>query len=174
MNKVKLGLGLVIVVSSITVGVYFANAQRQPMAFTTSSSLAEQPATEVNQAFRTEELGRLINEERGKAGLYSLTIDQRLDNSADAKCQDMLTRDYVAHDSPDGVTAADLVEAQGIRTRTGENLASGYETESQVLTAWLNSPSHKSLILHTERTHIGMAHCRDDKAVLTVLHSVKL
>ncbi len=45
-----------------------------------------------------------VNDERTKAGLPSLTWNDNIATLAFAHSQDMLTKNYYEHDSPDGVT----------------------------------------------------------------------
>src|SRR5688572_25275492 len=48
------------------------------------------------------QLHELVNQERVKAGLSPLTIDERLTASSAAKCADMVAKNYWGHKSPDG------------------------------------------------------------------------
>ncbi|BAF60352.1 Uncharacterized protein PTH_2171 [Pelotomaculum thermopropionicum SI] len=98
----------------------------------------------------------LVNQERVKAGLKPLVVDERLVKSARAKSQDMVDKNYFAHTSPSGVTPWDLMKAQGVTYRyAGENLA-GNQTVERAHEALMNSPGHRENILNPNYTHIGI------------------
>jgi uncharacterized protein YkwD len=67
---------------------------------------------------------QLINADRAAEGLAPLVIDRELDAAADAHTADMLANDYFEHDSQDGRSPGDRIEAAGYDARGwGENIA---------------------------------------------------
>lgn len=99
------------------------------------------------------------NLERQKVGLKPLIKNLKLNNSASKKTDDMFTKQYFEHLSPDGTTAADLVKSVDYQFLiVGENLALGiFETDQTLVQAWMNSPTHKANILNSKYTEIGAA-----------------
>ena len=98
------------------------------------------------------------NAQRAENGVAALSESTQLDASAEAKAQDILARQYFEHTAPDGKTVSDLVAAQGYTyIKIGENLALGdFTSDSDVVTAWMNSPGHRANILDPEFQQIGV------------------
>ncbi|MFE5643270.1 CAP domain-containing protein [Rhodococcus sp. NPDC056516] len=93
-------------------------------------------------------LEALVNSERTNAGKQPLITDSTLRSSACAKADHMLSQDYWAHASPDGVTPWSFIEKAGYRyTTAGENLAKSYPDDASLVAAWMNSPSHRENVL---------------------------
>ena len=71
----------------------------------------------------------------------------------------MFLKQYFEHNSPSGITPADLVTSVGYKYKvTGENLALGdFKDEKDLVDAWMNSPGHKANILNVDYTEIGVA-----------------
>lgn len=101
-----------------------------------------------------------VNDERTKVGLQPLVRDQRLDAAAQAKCDDMVAKDYWSHDAPDGTEPWHFIDEAGVKYRSaGENLASNINNAEVLATTWMNSPAHKSNILDSNFTNVGYAQC---------------
>lgn len=100
----------------------------------------------------------LVNQERSKAGLGSLSMDDQLSNMAMAKAKDMYDNNYFDHNSPTHGSPFDMMKEYGITYNSaGENIAKGQTTPSQVMKDWMNSPGHKANILNKSYSHIGIA-----------------
>ncbi|MEC0242611.1 CAP domain-containing protein [Paenibacillus dokdonensis] len=100
----------------------------------------------------------LVNKERSKAGLSSLSMDGELSKMAMAKAQDMYDNNYFDHNSPTHGSPFDMMKEFGITYKTaGENIAKGQTTPTQVMNDWMNSPGHKANILNNGYSHIGIA-----------------
>jgi hypothetical protein len=96
------------------------------------------------------------NNQRSGNGLGGLAVNQLLDNAAQAKANDMAARNYWSHDTPDGQSPWTFFTAAGYEYQTaGENLAYGFDTSLNTVTAWMNSPGHRANILNTTYTEIG-------------------
>ncbi|NLK00133.1 MAG: hypothetical protein GX318_02700 [Clostridia bacterium] len=99
---------------------------------------------------------QLVNQERVSRGLTALEIDLNLVKTARMKSQDMITKNYFAHQSPTYGSPFDLIKSQGISYRTaGENLA-GASTVDLAHNNLMNSPGHRANILNPNYTHIGI------------------
>ncbi|MBE7003315.1 MAG: hypothetical protein E7425_03395 [Ruminococcaceae bacterium] len=109
-----------------------------------------------------QEVARLVNAERAKAGLAPLTLDAALCRTARMKSQDMHDSGYFDHNSPAYGTPFQLMKSQGITYRTaGENIAMGYRTPEAVVNAWMNSPGHRANILNASYTTLGVGYVAD-------------
>lgn len=99
--------------------------------------------TQIAAPVRVDSLVKLHNDYRVSKGLNSLTVDNSLNKSAQAKADDMCTNNYWAHTSPTGVTPWYWISNAGYDyDRAGENLARKFSTDQGVFNAWLNSPTH--------------------------------
>lgn len=99
------------------------------------------------------------NIEREKVGLKPLIKNKSLSTSATAKVDDMFAKQYFEHVSPDNKTVADLVNSSNYKYQiVGENLALGvFNSDKDLVQAWMNSPLHKENILNPKYTDIGVA-----------------
>lgn len=116
----------------------------------------------------TTELFNLTNHDRALNDVKPLTRNPLLDNSAQAKCDDMVARNYWDHLTPDGKEPWVFIDAQGIKfTQVGENLAVGFTNSQAVETGWLNSPGHKENIVRSSFTEVGFGVCYSADYVAT-------
>lgn len=117
------------------------------------------PALDTSMRAYEQEVIRLVNVERAKAGLKALTEDWELSRVARYKSQDMHDLRYFSHTSPTYGSPFDMMKAFGIRYRTaGENIAMGYRTPAAVVQGWMNSPGHRANILNASYTKIGVGY----------------
>ncbi|WP_344425862.1 CAP domain-containing protein [Pseudonocardia ailaonensis] len=98
----------------------------------------------------------LTNQARAAAGCGALRTDPRLTQAAQGHSADMAARNYFAHDSQDGRSFADRIEAAGYPSPGAENIAMGQPTAQAVVTAWMNSPGHRRNIEDCSLTTIGV------------------
>lgn len=100
----------------------------------------------------------LTNQERAKLGLNSVSENSTLDQAAAAKAQNMFEENYWAHFAPSGKTPWDFILGAGYKfSYAGENLAKNFTSSDEVVTAWMNSPSHKENLLSAKYKDIGIA-----------------
>ena len=105
------------------------------------------------------EVIRLVNAERAKQGLKTLTANWELSRVARYKSQDMVDNKYFAHNSPTYGTPFQMIRNFGISFRTaGENIAYGQRTPRAVVNAWMNSSGHRANILNASYTQIGVGY----------------
>ncbi len=99
------------------------------------------------------------NRERQKLGLPLLKENTKLNASAELKLKDMFAQQYFEHVSPSGVAVKDLTTQTNYRfIIIGENLALGnFDSDADIVTAWMNSPGHRANILNQRFTEIGVA-----------------
>ena len=120
----------------------------------------------VNLGFQTNEFSidemaekemiDLVNEERTRRGLKTLTFDSRLRETARGHSGDMFSRGYFSHYSPEGESVADRAVKNGVDFLViGENLA--YAPNLQLAHQGLmNSEGHRANILSPDFNKIGI------------------
>lgn len=105
----------------------------------------------------------LVNVQRMGAGLAPVTVNPTL--MAEAQRFSVVQADLgrLNHRGNDGTTAGQRFTRAGYNWRYyGENLAAGQPTAERVVAAWMNSPSHRAVILHARMTEIGIGHTQRD------------
>jgi uncharacterized protein YkwD len=108
----------------------------------------------------------LLNAERRRRGLPPLRPNTALRRAARRHAEDMLERDYFAHDSPDGTDPHERIRSAGYRGArlTGENLAKGEReagAPSSIVDGWMHSRGHRQNILRRGFDEIGVAIAED-------------
>lgn len=99
----------------------------------------------------------LTNSDREKNDAPPLKENSLLVKAAEAKAQDMATRGYFAHTSPDGKTPWYWLDQVGYKySYAGENLAVNFFESEDVERAWMNSPLHRANIVKQDYTEIGI------------------
>lgn len=120
---------------------------------------AEQYAVEQNAKRDeiAEEVIRLTNAEREKAGLNPLEMDNSLMKAADVRVKEM--GESFSHTRPDGskyITAAQEAGYSG--SYVGENGSAGKSTAEYIVSSWMNSEGHRENILNPNYNYIGVAY----------------
>jgi hypothetical protein len=96
------------------------------------------------------------NGQRLSNGVTALNINTALNNAAQTKANDMVTRNYWSHTTPDGVQPWTLIGNAGYQYKTaGENLAYGFDNGSDTITGWMNSPAHRDNLLNGAFVDVG-------------------
>lgn len=96
------------------------------------------------------------NQQRATAREADLTIDPLLAAAAQAKANDMATRNYWAHNTPDGKAPWAFITAAGYNYElAGENLAYGFNGASEAVTGWMNSKEHRDNLLNAGYQNVG-------------------
>ncbi len=119
----------------------------------------------LNASFATEVV-TLVNQHRASMSLGPLSVSPTLTNSANWKSLHMSYYGYMDHNDPAppvARTPADRLAACGYPLGSvswGENIAYGYSTPSNVMTAWLNSPGHRANIERASFQAIGVGVAR--------------
>ena len=98
------------------------------------------------------------NEERAARDLKPLQINEKLNQAALAKAQDMFADQYWSHNSPDGDQPWDFIKDSGyVYKYAGENLARDFDNTREMIAAWMASPTHKENIVNPNFTQMGLA-----------------
>jgi uncharacterized protein YkwD len=116
--------------------------------FSTSKYILDRPS-EVQMI-------ELINEERGRVGLASVTEDIALREVARNHCKDMFERGYFSHYTPDGLSPFDRMTSARIDFGfAGENLALAPDV-TLAMRGLMNSPGHRENILSSDFNKVGV------------------
>jgi hypothetical protein len=100
----------------------------------------------------------LTNEKRAEYGFSPLTLNNQLSNAAGLKAEDMFAKDYWAHNSPDGKTPWVFIRGAGYDyVYAGENLARGFNSAEEVVSAWMASPKHRDNVLFKNYSDVGFS-----------------
>ena len=106
----------------------------------------------------TEQLLNLTNRDRQQQHLSALKIDSTLAQAASLKADYMFQKNFWAHNGPDGITPWYFFKKVGYTyIYAGENLARGFTDSGEVITAWMNSPTHRENMLSPNYTDVGFA-----------------
>lgn len=114
----------------------------------------------------SENLLKLVNEERAKAGVAPLQIDSRLSQSAQRKADDEVKYGYFGHVSPnDGKHGYEYITDTGIYCKTdSENLVNNIDPATSkpmdnnatgAVEAWIASKPHHAAMLDQRYTLTG-------------------
>lgn len=98
---------------------------------------------------------RLVNEERAKAGLAPLTESLAVSQAAAVRAKE--TTQSFSHTRPDGSGFSTVLKQNGVSfTSAGENIAYGQKSPQEVMNTWMNSSGHRANILSSNYTTIGV------------------
>lgn len=116
-----------------------------------------------------DEVLRLTNIERERAGLVLLSRHPLLDFSAQKHAVDMYENNYFSHENPAGEDFRERIRqtgygnidarecnCSGYTVSYGENNAKGQFTAEQAVRDWMNSEDHRKNILNPKYDHIGI------------------
>lgn len=99
----------------------------------------------------------MTNEERQHLNEPDLRRNPTLDAAAKMKAQHMAQHEYFSHYSPDGVSPWYWFNEAGyVYAHAGENLAIHFTDSSEVVEAWMDSPTHRANIVNANYTEIGV------------------
>lgn len=130
---------------SLSCGVYVVK-QSRPEVLGISYTISEQDLLENT------------NKQRSLNGAAPLQLNSKLSDAARRKVSNMFEDNYWAHFSPDGTTPWSFIKAADYEYLfAGENLAKGFTSSSDVVNAWMNSPTHRENLLSSKYTEIGFA-----------------
>lgn len=101
------------------------------------------------------EILNLVNEERRSRGLPEYTTNEKLNQMAMVRANEI--SQSFSHTRPDGSGLDSLFAEYGVQWwAIGENIAGGYSTPSFVMDGWMNSPLHEANILAENFSSMGI------------------
>lgn len=123
----------------------------RPTPKPTPTSTPSTPVTPPSDAASYESrILVLVNSERAKQGLHSLTLVSCADKFANSWATTLAQTGNFAHQSLSPIMQA--CSARG----AGENIAYGNVSADAMMTMWMNSPGHRANILNASYTGIGI------------------
>lgn len=127
----------------------------------TRAPVIEGDYTTQSASAQEQMMMNLLNQDRNRYGLPSLTLDPTLSSIARIKSNDMRDNNYFAHESPTYGRAKDMLKAFGYAfTGAGENIAH-HATVEKAHAAFMSSSGHRQNILSSVWTKVGIGICYD-------------
>ncbi len=132
--------------------------------------LVDDPPPVRALAWYEGELFESVNRVRQRHGLRVLAHSEALAAIARAHSADMASRDYLGHETPEGLTAGDRVRQRGVTfAQLAENIFVTDDPENTVELAvegWMESPAHRANILDGSLTESAIGAALGDDGTL--------
>jgi uncharacterized protein YkwD len=137
-----------------TSGYIIAGADGSLRQMTAGTASAKSScATSACPAGFTSAVAASVNAQRNAVGLGSLNVQGQLTWAANQRSVTQATTNTMSHDGWDTVIAASGYPSNGY---LGENVAAGFNSPGDVMSAWMGSPDHRANILDPHYTDIGV------------------
>jgi uncharacterized protein YkwD len=154
-----LPIAILVAVFSLGAINHYSKAETPQIAPEVVTEVKEEPKQPEYRP-STEAINNEVNKQRTMAGLTPLTPHDNLYKSATDKCNDIITKKYWAHDSPEGSEPWVFIEKYvGSYTKLGENLANGYQSDESLVAGWMDSPTHRDNIMYPSYKYVGYSVC---------------
>lgn len=153
-------LALLLLAYLVFTGVYLINERKTPTQATQpvqTTQTVQLPNVEKPTAQRLLEL---TNAERAKAGVKPLIMDERLNQSAQKKADEMAIEgwDETPHVNDSGLSGHSYIFNFMPQCKYGsENLLHDYYDVNAAFAGWMNSQPHKAAILDARYEYVGFA-----------------
>ncbi len=99
-----------------------------------------------------------VNALRQASGVQNVQLNAELTAAAATHSRDMSVQNRPWHFGSDGSSPLDRVARAGYTgTLLGENISETYENEQQTLTAWLERPATRAVILDPKAVNMGFS-----------------
>lgn len=134
---------------------YITPTDETKAAATNSEAIEE--VSEINLTEEENTLLSLINAERQKNNLPEFEVDEKLQNVARLKAEDLVQNNYFSHISPTYGTPFEMLKSYSIDYKTASENIAGNSSISNALDSWMSSDSHKENILSNEYNYTGIA-----------------
>jgi len=122
-------------------------------------SLLSLPKSQTEASDLTlENILQAVSAERTSRNLGALNTDSRLSQAAQYKSDDMMARRYFSHTDPEGNYIWGKIVEKGYTPylQLGENLAIEFYNTESLVSAWMNSPTHRANVLNEGFKDQGM------------------
>lgn len=124
----------------------------------------QKPENNIQQSEFAQQVVNLVNQERAKAGLTALSVDNNVANAALTRAKEI--EKSFSHTRPNGSNFSTALTEQGVKfLGSGENIAWGQTTPEQVMKGWMNSPGHRANIMNPKFKYIGVGHHQNSNGV---------
>ena len=112
------------------------------------------PAPKADPEKMAQEVFRLTNIERVKAGREPVTYHKGLEKASMLRAQEISVS--FSHTRPNGELFETALYECGVGNSSGENIASGYSTPESVVQGWMNSLGHRATLLYKDSLYLGV------------------
>ena len=107
----------------------------------------------------------LTNGLRAINGLKKLNLCSDASAVAKAHSTDMATRNFWGHQTPEGKTPGNRLDAGGVKwTACSENIVAGYYDPYGIANGWYNSEAHRKNILSSTYKNLGIGFAYNEKS----------
>lgn len=147
------------VMNKTGVSIYVKDSDEVRPTITPEPTETPDPDDEVDHATpeqKAQEVFKLVNTERMKAGLQPYKYDLRLEKAAMVRAKEIAVK--FSHRRPDGTSFDTAISQAGAGCPSGENIGMGTTSAAEVMKAWMDSLGHKIAILSKSNTHIGVGY----------------
>lgn len=147
------------VMNKTGVSIYVKDSDEVRPTITPKPTDTPDPDDEFDHATpeqKAQEVFKLVNIERMKAGLQPYKYDLRLEKAAMVRAKEIAVK--FSHERPDGTSCGTAVTQAGAGSPTDENIGMGTSSAAEVMKAWMDSLGHKIAILSKNNTHIGVGY----------------
>ena len=147
------------VMNKTGVSIYVKDSDEVRPTVTPEPTDTPDPDDEVDHATpeqKAQEVFKLVNTERMKAGLQPYKYDLRLEKAAMVRAKEIAVK--FSHRRPDGPSFDTAISQAGAGCPSGENIGMGTTSAAEVMKAWMDSLGHKIAILSKSNTHIGVGY----------------
>ncbi|MEP6693323.1 MAG: CAP domain-containing protein [Chloroflexota bacterium] len=117
------------------------------------------PSAAASLDANESDLVTVVNSFRAARGLARLAVSDTLTFASKWMATDMAVYDYFSHTSRDGRAPVQRMTDAGYpgpQTYTGENMAAGFASASEVLNGWISSPAHYAVLTNPNYRAIGV------------------
>ena len=147
------------VMNKTGVSIYVKDSDEVRPTITPEPTDTPDPDDEVDHATpeqKAQEVFKLVNSERMKAGLQPYKYDLRLEKAAMVRAKEIAVK--FSHTRPDGRDSYSAVYEAGVGCPSGENIGMGTTSAEYMMILWMNSTGHQAAILSRSTTHIGVGY----------------
>ena len=109
----------------------------------------------VPAAMLMSQVATRTNQARHRFGCDELAVDHELISASVRQSLDMASTGRFSHIGKDGSNFVIRAHAAGYEQPSGENIAWGFGTADDVMSAWMASPHHRANILNCDAKSIG-------------------
>jgi len=130
-----------------------------PLAVTQPTPTPD-PSIPPDDLANEQAIADLINQQRRAHGLPALALVPELTQAARRHSRDMADHNFVSHTGSDGSSYIDRVREAGYDgVAGGEIIGAGFGGDPQAMVScWMNSPGHRSLILSPDAEEMGVGY----------------
>lgn len=130
-----------------------------PGALATGAEAASAGTAGASRAELRSDVVASVNKIRAQHGCKrQLKVGKGLIKAAQRHADDMSRKGYFSHTSKDGRSWVTRIRVAGWKQPAGENIARGYDNAAEVMTGWMNSPSHRRNIVDCKFRCIGVGY----------------